>query len=155
MKTYSAKPSEVQRKWYIVDADGLVLGRLAAEISMILRGKHKAQYTPHIDCGDNIIVINAEKIHLSGKKREKEKFYWHTGFPGGIKERTMEQRLDGSFPERVIEKAVERMIPRKRAALANDFQSKLYVYKGANHPHEGQTPEVLDFGKKNKKNRKS
>lgn len=153
-KTYSAKPSEVEKKWYIIDAEGLVLGRLAVELSIRLRGKHKAQYTPHIDCGDNIIVINAEKIHLTGKKRENGIFFWHTGFAGGIKERTFGKRLDGKFPERVIEKAVERMINRKRGALAADIMRKLHVYAGAAHPHEGQKPEVIDFAKENRKNKK-
>lgn len=154
MKTYSAKPSEVEKKWYIVDAEGLVLGRLAAELSKRLRGKHKPTYTPHVDCGDNIIVINAEKIHLTGKKREQGIFYWHTGYAGGIKERSIGKRLDGKFPERVIEKAVERMVNRKRGALAADILGKLYVYGGPSHPHEGQKPEVLDFGKENRKNKK-
>lgn len=153
-KTYSAKPSEVEKKWYVIDAEGLVLGRLAAELSKRLRGKHKAMYTPHIDCGDNIIVINAEKIHLTGKKRENEIFFWHTGHPGGIKERTFGKRLDGKFPERVIEKAVERMINRKRGALAADIMRKLHVYGGTAHPHEGQKPEVIDFAKENRKNKK-
>ncbi len=153
-KTYSAKPSEVEKKWYVVDAEGLVLGRLAAELSIRLRGKHKAQYTPHIDCGDNIIVINAEKIHLTGKKRENEVFHWHTGHPGGIKERTLGERLDSKFPGRVIEKAVERMINRKRGSLAADIMRKLHIYAGAEHPHTGQKPEVLEFAKKNRKNKK-
>ncbi len=154
MKTYSAKPSEVQRKWHIIDADGLVLGRLATEISRLLRGKHKPQYTPHIDCGDNVIVINAEKVHVTGRKREKEVFFYHTGFPGGIKERVLGKRLSGKFPGRVIEKAVERMISRKRWALASDFLGKLHVYAGSEHPHAAQQPEVFDFAAKNKKNKK-
>lgn len=153
-KTYSAKPSEVEKKWYIIDATDLVLGRLAAEISMRIRGKHKPQYTPHIDCGDNIIVINAEKVHLTGNKRENQVFYWHTGYAGGIKERTIGERLDSKFPNRVIEKAVERMVNRKPGALAADFLRKLHVYGGPNHPHQGQNPTVLDFAKKNKKNKK-
>ncbi len=154
MKTYSAKSSEIERKWYIIDAEGLVLGRLAVEISKILRGKHKPLYTPHVDCGDNIIVINAEKIHLTGKKRENGVFFWHTGFSGGIKERTFGKRLDSKFPGRVIEKAVERMINRKRGALAADILGKLHVYGGPSHPHEGQKPEVLNFGEANRKNKK-
>ena len=154
MKTFSAKSFEVERKWYVVDAEGLVLGRLAAEISIRLRGKNKAIYTPHVDCGDNIIVINAEKVHLSGKKRDNQKFYWHTGHPGGIKERTLGERLDSKQPGRVIEKAVERMVSRKRAALSSDVLSKLHVYAGPNHPHEAQKPEVLDFAKANRKNKK-
>jgi large subunit ribosomal protein L13 len=153
-KTYSAKPSEVEKKWYVVNAEGLVLGRLAVELSMRLRGKHKAQYTPHIDCGDNIIIINAEKVHLTGKKRENKVFHWHTGYAGGIKERTLGQRLDSKFPGRVIEKAVQRMINRKRGALAADIMRKLHIYAGAEHPHAGQNPEVLEFAKKNRKNKK-
>src|ERR687885_534211 len=112
MKTYSAKAAEVDKKWVVIDADGLVVGRLAALVAMRLRGKHKATYTPHIDCGDNVIVVNAEKVVLTGRKREQKTYYWHTGYPGGIKERTARQILDGRFPERVIEKAVERMLPR-------------------------------------------
>ena len=154
MKTYSAKTSEVERKWYVIDATDLVLGRLAVEISRRLRGKHKATYTPHVDCGDNIIVINAEKVALTGKKRENEVFYWHTGFSGGIKERTFGKRLDSKFPGRVIEKAVERMINRKRGALAADILGKLHVYAGPNHPHTGQNPQVLDFAIVNRKNKK-
>lgn len=155
MKTYSAKPNAVEKKWYVIDAEDVVLGRLASEISKRIRGKHKPEYTPHIDCGDNIIVINAEKIHLTGKKAEGEVFFWHTGFPGGIKERTFAKRLSSKFPGRVIEKAVERMINRNRAALSSDFLRKLHVYAGPNHPHLGQNPEVLDFGKLNKKNKKN
>ncbi len=154
MKTYSAKPSELERKWYVVDAEDLVVGRLAAFLSIRLRGKHKALYTPHLNCGDNIVVINAEKVYLTGKKRENEVFFWHTGHPGGLKERTFAKRLDGKFPGRVIEKAVERMINRKRGALAADIMRNLHVYAGPNHPHEGQKPEVLDFAKENRKNKK-
>lgn len=153
-KTYSAKPSEIERKWYVVDATDLVLGRLAAELSMRLRGKHKAQYTPHMNCGDNIIVINAEKIHLTGKKRENKLFFWHTGYAGGIKERTLGERLDSKFPGRVIEKAVERMINRKRGSLYADIMRNLHVYAGSEHPHAGQNPEVLKFAEKNRKNKK-
>ena len=153
-KTYSAKPSEIERKWYVIDATDVVLGRLAAEISMRIRGKHKPQYTPHMNCGDNIVVINAEKIHLTGKKRENELFHWHTGHPGGIKQRTLGQRIESKFPGRVIEKAVERMINRNRAGLSADFMRNLHVYAGDKHPHVGQKPVVIDFAKKNRKNKK-
>jgi large subunit ribosomal protein L13 len=153
-KTYSAKPSDIERKWYIIDATDLVLGRLASEISMRVRGKHKAQYTTHMNCGDNIIVINAEKVHLTGKKRENQVFYWHTGFAGGIKERTLGQRLESKDPGCVITKAVERMIARKSKALYLDIMRNLHVYAGPNHPHQGQNPQVIDFASKNKKNKK-
>lgn len=153
-KTYSAKPADVQRKWYIIDATDLVLGRLAAELSIRLRGKHKPQYTPHINCGDNIVVINAEKIQVTGKKREDSVFHWHTGFAGGIKERALGERLEGKNPGSVIIKAVERMVNRKRGGLAADIMRNLHVYAGENHPHVGQKPEVIDFASKNKKNKK-
>lgn len=153
MTTYSAKPSEVEQKWYVIDAEEVVLGRLSAEVAKILRGKHKAIYTPHIDTGDHVIIINAEKVKLTGKKRAQEKFYWHTGHPGGIKERTLGQLLDGRFPERVLEKAVERMLP-KDSPLARQQFRKLHVYAGSNHPHEAQKPEVLDFAARNPKNKR-
>ncbi len=152
MKTYSAKPSEVERKWYVIDADGVVLGRLASLISMRLRGKHKPMYTPHIDCGDCIIVINAEKVRLTGRKRINKRFYWHTGYPGGIKSRTMEQILDGRFPERVIEKAVERMVT--RSPLGRQQLKKLHIYAGNQHPHAAQQPEELDVASMNPKNKR-
>ena len=153
MKTYSAKPSEVEKKWFVIDAEDLILGRMASQISMRLRGKHKAMYTPHIDCGDNIIVINAEKVKLTGRKMTDKKFYWHTGHPGGIKERTMDQILGGQHPERVIIKAVERMI--SRSPLGRDQMKKLHVYAGAEHPHVAQNPEVLDIAAMNPKNKRS
>lgn len=153
MKTYSAKPSEVDRKWYVIDADGVVLGRLASTIANILRGKHKPTYTPHIDTGDHIVVINAEKVKLTGRKLTDKKFFWHTGHPGGIKERTIGQILGGNYPERVIEKAVERMVP--RGPLGRAQLKKLRVYAGAEHPHEAQQPEVLDFAARNPKNKRS
>jgi len=153
MKTYSAKPADVQRKWYLIDADGVVLGRLAAIIATRLRGKHKPLYTPHVDCGDNIVVINAEKVKLTGKKREDKVFHWHTGHPGGVKTRTMRQLLEGRFPERVIEKAVERMITRNPLGRAQ--LRKLHVYKGPEHPHQAQNPEVLDVALLNPKNKRS
>ena len=153
MKTYSAKPTDVEKKWFIVDAEDVVLGRLASQISMRLRGKHKPMYTPHIDCGDNSIVINAEKVKLTGRKLTNKKFYWHTGHPGGIKERTMEQILGGQFPERVLIKAVERMITRSPMGRAQ--MKKLHVYAGGEHPHAAQNPEVLDIAAMNPKNKRS
>ncbi len=152
MKTYSAKPSDIDRAWCVIDADGLVLGRLAAVIASRLRGKHKPLFTPHIDCGDNIIVINAEKVRLTGRKRADKVYYWHTGYPGGIKSRTAERILDGKHPERVLIKAVERMISRNPLGRAQ--MRKLHVYKGAEHPHEAQKPEVLDVAAMNPKNKR-
>jgi len=153
MKTYSAKAADIERKWYVVDAEGLVLGRLATIIATRLRGKHKPMYTPHVDCGDHIIVINADKVVLTGRKREDKRFYWHTGYPGGIKSRTMNQILEGKHPERVVLKAVERMI--KRSPMGRQQMRKLWVYAGPDHPHAGQSPEVLDIGAMNRKNRKA
>jgi len=152
MKTYSIKPSEVDKKWVIIDAQDLVLGRLASIIALRLRGKHKPEFTPHMDCGDNIIVINAEKVVLTGNKRENDVFYWHTGYPGGIKQRTKAQQLDGRFPERVIEKAVERMLP--KGPLGRSVFKNLRVYAGTEHPHEAQKPEVLDVAAMNPKNKR-
>ena len=152
MTTYSAKAADVQRKWFVIDADGLVLGRLASILAMRLRGKHKAIFTPHVDCGDNFVVINAEKVHLTGNKRADKLFHWHTGYPGGIKQRSMEQTLSGKHPERAIEKAVERMVP--RGPLGRDVLRKLHVYAGDQHPHQGQQPEPLDIAAMNAKNKK-
>ena len=150
MKTYSAKAAEVEKKWVVIDADGLVVGRLAALVATRLRGKHKATYTPHIDCGDNVIVVNAARVVLTGRKREQKTYHWHTGYPGGIKERTARQILEGRFPERVIEKAVERMLP--RGPLFRKILGNLRVYKGAEHPHAAQQPETLDVAALNTKN---
>ena len=152
MKTYSAKPSDIERAWCVIDADGLVLGRLAAVIASRLRGKHKPLFTPHIDCGDNIIVVNAEKVRLTGRKRADKVYYWHTGYPGGIKSTTAERILDGKHPERVLIKAVERMISRNPLGRAQ--MRKLHVYKGGEHPHEAQKPEVLDVAAMNPKNKR-
>ena len=152
MKTYSAKPSDVERKWLVVDADGVVLGRLASIVANRLRGKHKAIYTPNIDTGDHVIVINAEKVRLTGRKAEQDIFYWHTGYPGGIKGRSKGQILAGKHPERVVHKAVERMIP--RGPLGRQALGKLRVYAGADHPHEAQQPEVLDVAAMNPKNKR-
>lgn len=154
MKTYSAKPSDVTKKWWIIDAEDVVLGRMSAEIAKILRGKHKPMFTPHIDTGDNVIVINADKIKLTGKKRDADIFYWHTGHPGGIKQRSKGEILDGAHPERVVEKAVQRMLP-KESPLARAQFKKLHVYAGTEHPHEAQKPEVLDIAGKNAKNKRS
>jgi large subunit ribosomal protein L13 len=152
MKTYSAKPSEVDKKWFVVDAEGVVLGRLASVLAMRLRGKHKPMYTPHIDCGDNIIVVNAKKVHLTGRKLSDRRHYWHTGFPGGIKSRTAGEIRDGKHPERLIVKAVERMISRN--PLGREQMRKLHVYAGPDHPHVAQQPEVLDVAAMNPKNKR-
>ncbi|MBU0723672.1 MAG: 50S ribosomal protein L13 [Alphaproteobacteria bacterium] len=153
MKTYSAKPSEIEKKWVLIDAEGVVLGRLASLVAMRLRGKHKPTFTPHIDTGDNIIIVNAEKVHLTGNKLKNKKFFWHTGHPGGIKERTMGQILGGRFPERAIVKAVERMLA--KGPLRNKLMGNLKVYAGTEHPHEAQQPEVLDLAAMNPKNKRS
>jgi large subunit ribosomal protein L13 len=153
MKTYSAKPSDLDKKWLLIDADGLVLGRLASIIANRLRGKHKPTYTPHMDCGDHIVVINAEKVQLTGNKRNDDIFYWHTGYPGGIKGRSKGQILDGRYPERVIEKAVERMVP--RGPLGRKIMGHLRVYAGASHPHEAQQPTVVDVAAMNPKNKRA
>ena len=153
MKTYVAKPAEVDKKWVLIDAKGLVVGRLASLIAMRLRGKHKATFTPHVDCGDNVIVINADKVVLTGRKREQKVYFHHTGFPGGIKERTARFILEGRFPERVVEKAVERMLP--RGPLGRKQLGNLRVYKGTDHPHAAQQPESLDIAALNRKNARS
>ena len=149
--TKSVKPFDVEKKWHLVDAEGLVVGRVATIVANILRGKHKPSYTPHVDCGDNVIIINAEKVRFTGKKMTDKIYYRHTGHPGGIKETTPAKILDGKFPERVLEKAVERMIP--RGPLGRDQMRALRIYKGTEHPHTGQTPEVLDIGSMNRKNK--
>ncbi|MAH83561.1 MAG: 50S ribosomal protein L13 [Rhodospirillaceae bacterium TMED8] len=153
MRTYSAKPADVERKWYVVDAEDLVLGRLAAIVASRLRGKHKPIFTPHVDCGDNIIVVNAEKVRLTGNKRSNKTYYWHTGYPGGIKSRSAGAILDGEHPERLVYKAVERMISRN--SLGRQQIRKLHVYAGAEHPHSAQQPEPLDIVAMNPKNARS
>jgi large subunit ribosomal protein L13 len=153
MKTYSQRPADVTRTWTVIDADGVVLGRLASIVAMRLRGKHKPTYTPHVDCGDNVIVVNAEKVRLTGKKYDDKVFYWHTGHPGGIKSRTARQTLESKFPERLIEKAVERMVPRTK--LGRDQMRKLHVYAGTEHPHVAQQPKPLDVAAMNPKNKRS
>ena len=150
MKTYSAKPSDVEKRWIVIDAEDLVVGRLASLIAMRLRGKHKPTYTPHIDCGDNIVVINADKVALTGHKYADKRYYWHTGFPGGIKERTARAILEGRFPERVLEAAVRRMVP--RGPLGRQQMKNLRLYKGSEHPHAAQQPEALDVAALNRKN---
>lgn len=153
MKTFAAKPAEVEKKWVLFDADGMILGRLAVEIARRLRGKHRVIFTPHVDTGDNVVVINAEKVRLTGNKLMDRKFHWHTGHPGGIKERTMGQILGGKHPERAIIKAVERMVP--RGPLGRKQMGNLRVYAGAEHPHEAQSPEKIDFAAASRKNKRS
>ncbi|MGI3164950.1 50S ribosomal protein L13 [Pseudooceanicola sp. 200-1SW] len=153
MKTFSATPADIEKKWIIIDAEGVVLGRLASIIAMRLRGKHKPSFTPHMDMGDNVIVINADKVQLTGKKRADKRYYWHTGFPGGIKDRTYGQILEGEHPERVVTLAVKRMLPGNR--LSRQQMTNLRVYAGAEHPHEAQSPEVLDVKSMNSKNTRS
>ena len=150
-KTYSAKPADIEKGWIVVDADGLVLGRLASIVASRLRGKHKPLYTPNMDCGDNVIVVNAEKIRLTGNKRTNKTYHWHTGYPGGIKSRTADKILEGKHPERVIFKAVERMIP--RGPLGRRCLRHLHVYAGVEHPHQAQQPVTLDVASMNPKNK--
>ena len=150
MKTYSAKPAEVEKKWVMIDATGLVVGRLASLVALRLRGKHKPTYTPHVDCGDNVIIINAGKVVLTGRKRERKIYRHHTGYIGGIKERSARSILEGKFPERILEKAVERMLP--RGPLGRVQLGNLRVYPGADHPHAAQQPEKLDIASMNRKN---
>ena len=149
MKTYSATPADIDKKWILIDAEGIVLGRLASIVATRLRGKHKASFPPNMDMGDNVIVINAEKVQVTGKKRDKPN-YWHTGYPGGIKSRTTGQILEGAHPERVVMQAVKRMLSGNR--LSRRQMTNLRVYAGAEHPHEAQTPEVLDVKSMNAKN---
>lgn len=153
MSTYSAKPTEVTKKWLLIDAEGVALGRLASLIALRLRGKHKPMFTPHIDCGDNIIVVNAEKVRLTGKKAKFSMFHWHTGFPGGIKSRSKGQILEGKNPGEVIENAVRRMMP-KDSPLARNQMVNLRIFAGPNHTHEAQQPEVLDVAALNPKNKR-
>jgi len=150
--TLSLKPAEVSKEWVLIDAADLVLGRLAAIIATRLRGKHKPQFTPHVDCGDHIVVINAERVRVTGKKAEQSVFHYHTGYPGGIKGRSLRQRLDGKRPQQVLEKAVERMIT--RGPLQRAQMKHLYVYAGATHPHDGQQPRRLDIAAMNAKNQR-
>ena len=153
MKTFTATPADIEKKWILIDAEGVVLGRLASIVAMRLRGKHKASFTPHMDMGDNVIVINADKIQLTGKKRTDKVYYRHTGYPGGIKSTTAGKILEGEHPERVVTKAVQRMLPGNR--LSRKQMTNLRVYAGAEHPHEAQAPEVLDVKAMNSKNTRS
>jgi large subunit ribosomal protein L13 len=150
MKTFSAKPADIQKQWILIDAEGLVVGRLATIIANRLRGKHKPIFTPSMDCGDNVIVINCEKAVFTGKKLNQKKYYWHTGFPGGIKERVAKDYIEGKHPDRVIEAAVRRMLP--GASLKRQQLTNLRIYKGAAHPHEAQNPVTLDVKSMNAKN---
>ncbi len=150
--TVSLKPADVNKEWVLIDAEGLVLGRLAVVIAQRLRGKHKPQFTPHVDCGDNVIVVNADKVVLTGNKLDGESFYYHTGYAGGIKSRTLRQRLESRHPERVVEKAVERMIT--RGPLQRRQMKHLHIYASATHPHEAQQPKTLDVAAMNPKNRR-
>ena len=150
MKTYSARPADIAQRWIVVDADGLVLGRAASVVATRLRGKHRPQYTPHIDCGDHVVVVNAEKVRLTGNKRAAKTYYRHTGYPGGIRSMTAEAVLNGAHPDRVFVKAVERMIP--RTPLGRAQMRKLRVYAGPDHPHAAQKPARLDVAALNPKN---
>ena len=153
LKTYTAKPSEIEKKWWLIDAEDLVVDRLSSIIAKILRGKHKTTFTPNIDCGDYVIVINAEKVKLTGKKYAEKLYYWHTGFPGGIKDRTARQIMEGKYPERILEYAVSRMM--SRGPLQRDLMTKLHIYKGNEHKHQAQNPQILDVGAMNRKNKKT
>ncbi len=150
MKTYSARPADIAKKWYLIDAQDVVLGRLAVIVADILRGKHKTTYTPHMDCGDNVVIVNAGKVHMTGKKRQQKVYRWHTGYPGGIKERVAEKILEGKHPERVITQAVRRMIP--AGPLGRVQFGNLRVYGGNEHPHDAQQPVKLDVAALNAKN---
>jgi large subunit ribosomal protein L13 len=150
--TLSLKPAEVKKDWVLIDAEGVVLGRLAVVVASMLRGKHKPQFTPHVDCGDNIVVVNAAKVRVTGNKADQSILYYHTGYPGGIKGRSIRNRLESRYPERVLEKAVERMIT--RGPLQRAQMKHLHIYAGADHPHAGQSPKTLDVGAMNPKNRR-
>lgn len=152
-KSFAAKHGEVEKKWVLIDAEGVILGRLAAAVAMILRGKNKATFTPSVDCGDNVIIINAEKVAMTGKKATDKKFFYHTGYAGGIKERTRAQILAGAHPERVIEKAVERMLP--GGPLGRRQLGNMKVYAGSEHPHAAQNPTKIDFAAANSKNKRT
>src|ERR1700748_2282690 len=150
--TLSLKPAEVKKDWVLIDAEGVVLGRLAVLIANRLRGKHKPQFTPHVDCGDNVVVVNAAKVRVTGNKADQSVFYYHTGYAGGIKGRSIRQRLESRHPERVLEKAVERMIT--RGPLQRRQMKHLYIYGGDSHPHDGQQPKPLDVAALNPKNKR-
>jgi large subunit ribosomal protein L13 len=150
MRTFSLKAGQIEKNWFVIDAKDLILGRLSAVIAAYLRGKHKPEFTPSMDCGDYVVVVNAEKVQVTGNKLEDQIFYWHTGYPGGIKQRTVKECLSGRFPERVIGKAVERMLP--KGPLGRQMLRNLKIYKGESHPHAGQQPKVLDVASLNPKN---
>ena len=152
--TASLKPAEVEKKWIHIDAEGVVVGRLATFIANRLRGKHRPDYTPHVDCGDYVVVVNADKVKFTGKKLQDKTYYWHTGYPGGIKERTADKILGGKYPERILEKAVERMLP-KESPLARKQMTHLRIYNAGEHPHEAQNPETIAFASLNAKNVRS
>ncbi len=153
MKTFSATPADIDKKWIVIDAEGVVLGRLAAIVANRLRGKHKPTFTPHMDTGDNVIVVNAEKVQMTGNKRSEKLYHWYTGYPGGIKHRTAGQILEGKHPERVVEAAVKRMLPKN--ILSRHLMGNLRVYAGPAHPHEAQSPQPLDVRAMNPKNSRS
>ncbi|MDP1631579.1 MAG: 50S ribosomal protein L13 [Caulobacter sp.] len=152
--TASLKPAEVEKKWILIDAENAVVGRLASFIAMRLRGKHRPDYTPHVDCGDYVVVINAEKVKFTGRKLDQKIYYRHTGHPGGIKEITAGKQLAGRFPERVLEKAVERMLP-KESPLARAQMTHLRIFNGGEHTHQAQSPEPIAFAERNSKNVRS
>jgi len=152
MKTFVLKAGDLKADWHVIDAENLVLGRMASHVAKLLRGKHKPTFTPHMACGDHVVIINAGKVALTGNKREDKLYYWHTGHPGGIKQRTAKQILEGRFPERVVEKAIERMMP--RGPLGRAQMRQLHVYQGPEHPHAAQAPQPLDFGSLNPKNKR-
>jgi large subunit ribosomal protein L13 len=152
--TASLKAADVEKKWIVIDAKDAVVGRLATFIAMRLRGKHRADYTPNVDCGDFVVVVNADRVKFTGRKLDQKTYYWHTGYPGGVKERTAGKILDGRFPDRVLMKAVERMLP-KESPLARRQLTHLRLYNGAEHPHQAQNPEVIDFAGRNAKNVRS
>jgi large subunit ribosomal protein L13 len=152
--TRHAPVGEIEKSWILIDAENIIVGRLAAFIALRLRGKHRPDYSPHIDLGDHVVVINADRVKLTGQKRAEKVYYWHTGHPGGIKQRTAAQILDGRFPERVLEKAVERMLP-KESPLARKQMTHLRIYAGVDHPHAAQNPQTIDFAKLNAKNARS
>ncbi|MEO6093257.1 MAG: 50S ribosomal protein L13 [Novosphingobium sp.] len=149
--TRSIRPADVEKKWHLIDGEGLVVGRLAVIVADLLRGKHKPSYTPHVDCGDHVVIVNAGKVRFTGNKLKQKIYYKHTGYIGGLKEVTADKVLDGRFPERVIEKAVERMIP--RGPLGRAQMRALHLYASADHPHGGTQPEVLDVASLNRKNK--
>ena len=152
--TVSLKPADVEKKWIVIDAENVVVGRLATFIAMRLRGKHRADYTPHVDCGDYVVVVNCEKVKFTGRKLDQKIYYRHTGFAGGVKERRAGQVLEGRFPERILEKAVERMLP-KESPLARAQMTHLRIYAGSEHPHAAQNPETIAFAGLNAKNVRS